>query len=93
MNKKSTLPPDNRRLLEYAIDDYFEIKASLDRVRTKPLKEFLISEGTKELPIYPIEGFLLAESLVVLTSGNGQIPQQVIFVNLNGGKFNVQKLG
>ena len=78
--------------LEYALQDFLEVKASLDRRKAGPLKEFLFSQGRDGMALSAVEGLHLARQLVLIKEGDPHALRHLIFVTPYDGKFKVRQL-
>ena len=83
---------EDLKILEYVLDDFLELKASLNTNQTQLLKEFLFSRRRDGLHIFPVEGFLWAKSLVVFESRSPDEVEHLIFLNPQDGKIQVKHL-
>lgn len=80
-------------VLDYVLQDFLELKADLDTNRTRPFKKFLFSLPLNGCLVKPIEGFILADYLVVLAKRNPEAIGRLIFLNPGNGNFQVKHLG
>ncbi len=78
--------------MEYALQDFLELKASLDERKARPLKEFLFSGGREGMALSAVEGLHLARQLVLIKEGDPNALRQLIFVTPSDGKFRVRHL-
>ena len=81
-----------RRVLSYVIEDYLEIKASVKIEDSEPLKRFLLSRSSSGEGVSPVEGFLLADNLVLFDRTNPQTVQNLVFVCPGNGRMQVRPL-
>lgn len=79
-------------MLEYVLEDFLELKTSLDTGRTKSLKEFLFSRSVGDGHIASLEGFLLAQSLVVFGETNLDVVEHLVFLNPEDGQIQIKRL-
>ena len=87
--------PRRRELktLEYVLHDFLELKASLHPKKTKPLKEFLFSQKLDGLQVSTVEGFLLAQNLVLIEQPvTPPAIQNVVFLSPKDGRIRVKHL-
>lgn len=79
-------------MFEYAIEDYLELKACLDKRRTKSLKQFLFSQEPEGFSLSAVEGFLVAGHLVLIQPGDPDCVDNLVFLSPNDGTIRVKTL-
>lgn len=84
---------EDLEVLEYVLQDFLELKADLDTSRTRPFKRFLFSLPLNGCLVKPIEGFILADHLVVLDERSPEAIGRLIFLSPGKGTFQVKHLG
>ena len=77
---------------EYTLDDYLQIKASLDLAKAKGLKNFFSQQKLQEFNLSPIEGFLLDRHLVLFHPGSSNPFKHIMFLNTLNGNILSKKL-
>lgn len=92
MPAKSPQQRNHRRVLEYVLDDFLELKTSLTGELTKPIKEFLLSQCPPQTDISTLEGFRLASQLVLIDPTCRALFDHLILLNPLDGKIHVHRL-
>ncbi|MBI4115403.1 MAG: hypothetical protein HY447_02385 [Candidatus Omnitrophica bacterium] len=79
-------------MLDYVIQDFLELKASLEGDKVRQIKEFLLSQDTDHAVVTPIEGFQLARQLVLVVQGSQRALKRLILVGSEDGKVEIKNL-
>jgi len=78
--------------LEYVLEDFLEMKASLNQEKTAALKQFLFSHPVNGHAVSSVEGVVLANHLVVIDEGDPGAIDHLIFLNPGDGRIRVKPL-
>ena len=78
--------------LEYVLEDFLELKASLSTRRTAEIKNFLCSERAGGVVLALVEGLRLGKHLVVVEAHNSKGVEDVIFVKPGNGQIQIRRL-
>lgn len=79
-------------IFEYILEDFLEIKACLEAEKTKPIKDFLSSQGTSGFSLKAVEGFALGPQLVLIREDNPQSFRHLVFLHPEHGRIRVRSL-
>ena len=79
-------------MLEYVLEDFLELKASLTQPQMDPLKEFLFSRQRDGLALEEAEGFRLAEYLVLIEAEDPTRLEHLILLNPASGEICVKRI-
>ena len=95
METKNLFQNQNKDLetLEYVLEDFLEIKTSLAGERMAALKQFLFSQPLNGHQVLSVEGFLLANQLVVVNEGNPHGIEHLVFLSPESGRIRVNHVG
>ena len=83
---------DDAKMLEYVLDDFLELRASLNASQAKRLKEFLLPQRLAGMSLSTIAGFILANHLVILNSTDWQTIERLVWVEPGAGRIRVKNL-
>lgn len=86
------MPQEEVEVLEYVLEDFLELKASLHPSQAKPLKEFLFSQSLDGRDLSAVEGFLLANHLVVIDPRDPAAVEHLVFLSPGDGGIRVRSL-
>lgn len=78
--------------LEYVLEDYLEVKASLSPGQSVPLKKFLLAEPPQGSSVLGLEGFRLDEQLVLIDHCDPHQFKNLVFLTPGDGKIRVRAL-
>ena len=92
MVSESRTQSEEFKALEYVLADFLELKAGLGSKETRPFKEFLFKLPLNGRRVSGIEGFLVAEHLVVFEKRNPEKVKHLIFLSPEDGTFRVRPL-
>lgn len=79
-------------IVEYALEDFLEIKANLVRAKSGPLKKYLFRGKESRAELEVIDGLRLADNLILVQKESAPKLGAVVFLNPNSGSIRVQKV-
>lgn len=92
MSRKNPNQAEEQELVEYAVEDFLEIKAALNAGKSKAAKEFLLSNGHKDFDLSAVDGILLSERLLVLSPAGLREIKKIGFLSASSGRLEVRTL-
>lgn len=92
MTTKDVHPRKNLSIFEYVLEDFLEVKASLDGDKMRPIKKFLFSQRFEGRVLSSVEGFSLSRQLVLIDRGDPHFFRHLVFLNPQNGWIRVRPL-
>ena len=92
MEAKNSQLKGHQAALTYVLEDFLEVKASLDAKKTRALKQFLFSRPLNGHQVSSVEGFLLANHLVVVNEGDPGAVEHLVFLSPRNGRIRINCL-
>ena len=77
---------------EYALEDFLELKASVQAKKAKLLKNFILAQKPNDLMLSAVEGFHLSQQLVLIGAEDPHAFENLICLNPQDGKIQVKSL-
>ena len=77
---------------QYVLQDFLELKASLNGKKASPIKKFLFSQEPHDWHLSPVEGFCLDGQLILFQSGDPKSFKHLVFLNPDRGEIRVKNL-
>ena len=82
-----TSKDEKYKMLEYRLTDILEMNYSKHTDLLKKVKTELLSQPPKNSNLYPLDGFILDRSLVVIQNGHSKKVSELYLLNAREGSF------